>query len=63
MHFRREGDSAELEQTWRELEIDVPLKVVRYEGHTPQALQRIEAEMMAALRAVKPDSQFAKAAH
>jgi phosphomannomutase len=40
-----------------------PVLVLRFEGHTPQALHRIEAEVMAALRAVKPDARVAAAAH
>jgi len=40
-----------------------PVLVLRFEGHTAQALQRIEAEVMAALRRVKPDAQVARAAH
>lgn len=40
-----------------------PVLVLRFEGHTPEALARIESGMMAALRAVKPDAQFAAAAH
>ncbi|MBL8327279.1 MAG: phosphomannomutase/phosphoglucomutase [Rubrivivax sp.] len=40
-----------------------PVLVLRFEGHTPQALARIEADFMAALRAVKPDAQVAAAAH
>lgn len=40
-----------------------PVLVLRFEGHTPEALARIEAELMAALRAVKPDAQFAAASH
>jgi phosphomannomutase len=40
-----------------------PVLVLRFEGHTPEALVRIEAEFMAALRLVKPDAQVAKAAH
>ena len=40
-----------------------PVLVLRFEGHTPEALARIEAEFMAALRLVKPDAQVAKAAH
>ncbi len=39
-----------------------PVLVLRFEGHTPQALQRIEAQFMAALRSVKPDAQVATAA-
>ncbi|HWI12359.1 MAG TPA: phosphomannomutase/phosphoglucomutase [Burkholderiaceae bacterium] len=40
-----------------------PVLVLRFEGHTAAALQRIEIAMMAALRAVKPDAQVATAAH
>lgn len=40
-----------------------PVLVMRFEGHTPEALHRIEADFMAALRAVKPDARFAAAAH
>ena len=40
-----------------------PVLVLRFEGHTAQALQRIEKHFMAALRAVKPDAQVAAAAH
>jgi phosphomannomutase len=40
-----------------------PVLVLRFEGHTPQALQRIEGEMLALLRSVKPDAQIAEAAH
>ena len=40
-----------------------PVLVLRFEGHTPQALQRIEGEMVALLRSVKPDASFAAAAH
>ncbi|MBL8340671.1 MAG: phosphomannomutase/phosphoglucomutase [Rubrivivax sp.] len=40
-----------------------PVLVLRFEGHTEAALHRIEAQMMAALRAVKPDAQVAAAAH
>jgi phosphomannomutase len=40
-----------------------PVLVLRFEGHTEAALHRIEGQMMAALRAVKPDAQFAAAAH
>lgn len=36
-----------------------PVLVLRFEGHTPQALQRIEGEMLALLRRVKPDAQIA----
>ena len=40
-----------------------PVLVLRFEGHTPQALQRIEADMLALLRSVKPDAAFTEAAH
>jgi phosphomannomutase len=40
-----------------------PVLVLRFEGHTPQALHRIEADMLALLRSVKPDATFAEAAH
>ena len=40
-----------------------PVLVLRFEGHTQEALHRIEAEFMAALRVVKPDAQIAAAAH
>jgi phosphomannomutase len=40
-----------------------PVLVLRFEGHTPEALQRIEAQFMAALRSVKPDAQVGASAH
>ncbi|MEY2952465.1 MAG: hypothetical protein RLZZ401_552, partial [Pseudomonadota bacterium] len=40
-----------------------PVLVLRFEGHTPAALQRIEVAMMALLRSVKPDAQVQKSAH
>ncbi|MEI7785099.1 MAG: phosphomannomutase/phosphoglucomutase [Betaproteobacteria bacterium] len=40
-----------------------PVLVLRFEGQTEQALQRIEAEMLALLRRVKPDAQLQGAAH
>jgi phosphomannomutase len=40
-----------------------PVLVLRFEGHTAQALQRIEADMLALLHAVKPEAQLAAAAH
>ena len=40
-----------------------PVLVLRFEGHTPEALHRIQNDFMAALRAVKPDAQVAAAAH
>ena len=40
-----------------------PVLVLRFEGHTPEALHRIEADMLALLRQVKPDAHFSEAAH
>jgi phosphomannomutase len=40
-----------------------PVLVLRFEGHTEAALQRIEADMLQLLRSVKPDASFAAAAH
>jgi phosphomannomutase len=40
-----------------------PVLVLRFEGHTPEALERIQADMLALLRSVKPDASFAEAAH
>ena len=40
-----------------------PVLVLRFEGQTPEALHRIEAEMLALLRRVKPDAQLGAAAH
>ena len=40
-----------------------PVLVLRFEGHTAHALRRIEGDLMAALRAVKPDARIAAAAH
>ncbi|MBV9891845.1 MAG: phosphomannomutase/phosphoglucomutase [Rhizobacter sp.] len=40
-----------------------PVLVLRFEGKTPEALARIEAECMAALRVVKPDAEVERAAH
>jgi phosphomannomutase len=40
-----------------------PVLVLRFEGHTPEALHRIEAQFMATLRSVKPDAQVMAAAH
>jgi len=40
-----------------------PVLVLRFEGHTPEALARIEHDFMAALQAVKPDAQVSQAAH
>ncbi|MFY8103511.1 MAG: phosphomannomutase/phosphoglucomutase [Ramlibacter sp.] len=40
-----------------------PVLVLRFEGQTPEALHRIEAEMLALLRSVKPEASFSEAAH
>jgi phosphomannomutase len=40
-----------------------PVLVLRFEGDSPAALQRIQAQFMAALRAVKPDAMIETAAH
>ncbi len=40
-----------------------PVLVLRFEGQTTQALARIEHDMLALLRRVKPDAQFQEAAH
>jgi phosphomannomutase len=40
-----------------------PVLVLRFEGHTQAALERIEHEMLALLRSVKPDAKLAAAAH
>ncbi|WP_022980869.1 phosphomannomutase/phosphoglucomutase [Ideonella sp. B508-1] len=40
-----------------------PVLVMRFEGHTPEAMHRIEADFMAALRAVKPDAEIGASAH
>jgi phosphomannomutase len=40
-----------------------PVLVLRFEGHTEAALQRIEAQMLALLRTVKPDATFQSATH
>jgi phosphomannomutase len=40
-----------------------PVLVLRFEGHTPEALARIQARMMALLATVKPDAQVAQSAH
>ncbi len=40
-----------------------PVVVLRFEGHTPEALSRIEAEMLALLRTVKPGAVLDEAAH
>jgi phosphomannomutase len=40
-----------------------PVLVLRFEGQTEAALHRIEAEMLALLRSVKPDAQVGASAH
>jgi phosphomannomutase len=40
-----------------------PVLVLRFEGHTEQALARIEADMLKLLYSVKPDAHFEASAH
>ncbi len=40
-----------------------PVLVLRFEWHTPEALHRIEAEMLALLKTVKPDAVLGASAH
>jgi phosphomannomutase len=40
-----------------------PVLVLRFEGHTEAAMHRIEGEMLALLRSVKPDAKIGEAAH
>ena len=40
-----------------------PVLVLRFEGHTEEALARIQSDFMAALKAVKPDAHVGAAAH
>jgi phosphomannomutase len=40
-----------------------PVLVLRFEGQTSEALSRIERDMMALLRRVKPDATFQGSAH
>lgn len=40
-----------------------PVLTVRFEGHSLQARERIERDMMALLRRVKPDARIAQASH
>ena len=40
-----------------------PVLVLRFEGHTQEALERIERAMLAFLKSVKPDARVAAAAH
>lgn len=40
-----------------------PVLVLRFEGHTPEALKRIELEMLGLLKQVKPDAVVGAGAH
>jgi phosphomannomutase len=40
-----------------------PVLVLRFEGHTPEAMRRIEGEMLSLLRSVKPDARVGDAPH
>jgi phosphomannomutase len=40
-----------------------PVLVLRFEGHTQEAMHRIEGEMLRILRTVKPDAQIGEASH
>ena len=40
-----------------------PVLVLRFEGHTPEALERIRARFMSVLKTVKPDAHVGAAAH
>ena len=40
-----------------------PVLVLRFEGHTQAALERIQRDFMEALRKVKPDAHVGAAAH
>ena len=40
-----------------------PVLVLRFEGHTQDALERIESDMLVLLRSVKPDAHFSAPAH
>ena len=40
-----------------------PVLVLRFEGHTEAALHRIEGEMLALLKRIKPDAKIESAAH
>jgi phosphomannomutase len=40
-----------------------PVLVLRFEGHTPEALHRIEAVMLSLMKQVKPDAVVGAAAH
>ena len=40
-----------------------PVLVLRFEGHTQEAMHRIEEKMLALVRTVKPDARIGEAAH
>jgi phosphomannomutase len=40
-----------------------PVLVMRFEGHTPEALNRIQTDMQALLHSVMPDAVLDQAAH
>lgn len=40
-----------------------PVLTVRFEGHTREAMQRIERDMMSLLRRIKPDAKIASPSH
>ena len=40
-----------------------PVLVLRFEGHTSEALHRIESDMLALLRRVKPDAVVGDSVH
>ena len=40
------------------VEGDTPVLTVRFEGHTPAAMARIQREMMSLLQQVKPDARI-----
>jgi phosphomannomutase len=40
-----------------------PVLVLRFEGHTPEALHRIESDMMALLNQIKPGAKIGASAH
>ena len=40
-----------------------PVLVLRFEGHTPEALHRIEATMLELLKRAKPDAVVGASAH
>jgi phosphomannomutase len=40
-----------------------PVLVLRFEGHTPEALHRIETDMLALLHKIKPDAKIGASAH